>query len=318
MASDEIEAILHDRVVKAFRLAFHEVTGMCTSFWFPGVRGGRADCVPARAKCGCCRLIQSSQRGLAQCVSDDEGCIRSAAPEAGAIIHTCFAGLTGITIPVGWKGRVRGMIAAGEVLTAPPDPASFGRVRAAVAGLDLDVLELEKRYGKIPVVPRGSLGTAADLLLPLVAYIMDRRQAAETVRKLRGELLASLRVQEAAEITADEATRGHRLVRQVMAFVDSRCAEDIRLADAAAHVHLSPGYLSHVFHAGTGCTFKQYLTRRRIEKACGLLADLRLNVSEVSMRAGFDNVNYFAEVFKKVVGMPPREYRNRVRPASSA
>jgi len=318
MPADEIEAILHDRVVKAFRLAFHEVTGMCTSFWFPGLRTGRADCVPARAKCGYCRLIQASPRGLALCVDDDEGCIRSAAPGAGAIVHTCFAGLTGLTIPVGWKGRPRGMIAAGEVLLAPPARDSFGRVRAAVAGLGLDMAELERQYGKIPVAPRRALETAAGLLLPLVAYIMDRQRASETVKKLRGELLASIRVREAAEITADGATRRHRLVQQVMTFVDSRCAEDIRLADAAAHVRLSPGYLSHVFHAETGCTFKQYLTRRRVENACGLLADVRLNVSEVSVRAGFDNVNYFAEVFKKVVGMPPREYRNRVRPASSA
>ncbi len=318
MAHDEIEAILRDRVVRAFRLAFHQVTGMCTSFWFPGFRGGRADCVPAGAKCACCRLIQSDPRGLARCVDDDTGCIRGAAPGAGAIVHTCFAGLTGITIPVGWGGRTRGMIAAGEVLTRRPDRDSFAKVRAEVAGLDLDMADLERRYAAVPVVSRRTLAAAADLLLPLVAYIMDRRQAAETVRKLRRELLASIRVQEAAEVTADEATRRNRLVREVMDFVDSRCAENIHLADAAAQVRLSPGYLSHVFHAATGCTFKQYLTRRRIEKACCLLADVRLNVSEVSLRAGFDNVNYFAEVFKKVVGMPPREYRNRVRPASSA
>jgi hypothetical protein len=39
MPSGGIEEILRDRVVGSFRLAFHEVTGMCTSVWFTDARG---------------------------------------------------------------------------------------------------------------------------------------------------------------------------------------------------------------------------------------------------------------------------------------
>lgn len=354
MAGDEAGWILRDGVVRSFRQLFHDVTGMCTSFWFPEVHRDRADYIPAGAKSAFCRIIQSCPEGLARCIRDDRGCTRSASSAVAPFIHTCFAGLMSVAVPVSWQGRVRGMIFAGDVLAREPDRSSFGRVRVRLAGLNIDFAELERVSRQVPVVPRSRLRIAAELLSLIVNYIVDRQQNAlmqkqiyrlqgeiyeeqrallaslseraalretlqhtmETVRRLRRGLLASMKMRAAPVLTEEDATRRGRVVRRAMAFVDDCCADDIRLADAAGHVGLSPGYLSHVFHVEAGCTFKQYLTRRRIERACELLADVRLNVTEVSMRAGFDNVNYFAEVFKGIVGMPPSEYRNRIRPAS--
>ena len=207
------------------------------------------------------------------------------------------------------------MIAAGEVFTAEPGQAAVQRIRERAVELGIDQEKLQRQYGQVPVVSRRELRTAADLLLLIVAYVMDRRQGMETVGGLRRELLASINVQQAVVLTDDETTRRGRIARMVMAFVDAHCAEDVRLVDAAAHVGLSEGYLSHLFRQEAGCTFKQYLTRRRIQTACALLADPSQTVAAVSIQAGFENVNYFAEVFKRVVGMAPRDYRNRVKPA---
>ena len=345
--------ILQEPVVRRFRQLFFDVTGMCTSFWFPEVHNGRADYIPAAAKGSYCRAIQSCPRGLAMCIRDDRGCIMNATPAVKPVIHTCFAGLTAVAVPVSFQGRVRGMIFAGDVLSCEPTRASFGRIRRKISMLDVDFEKLEGVYRQIPVVPRSRIRIAAELLSLIVNYIIDRQQNAslqktiyrlqgviyarqkellsslserselektlrrnmDTVRKLRKGLLTQMRVEKVAILSDDDTTRQRRIVRHAMSFVDASCTENIRLADAAQCVGLSPSYFSHVFHREAACTFKQYLTRRRVEKACDLLADMRLNVTEVSMRAGFDNVNYFAEVFKRIVGMPPREYRNRVRPA---
>jgi AraC-like DNA-binding protein/ligand-binding sensor protein len=325
---------------------------MCTSFWFPEVHNGRADYIPAAAKSDYCRALQSCPKGLAMCVRDDRGCIMNATPAVKPVIHTCFAGLTAVAVPVSFQGRVRGMIFAGDVLASEPSRASFSRIRRRIGALDIDFDELESVYRRIPVVPRNRIRIAAELLSLIVNYIVDRQQNAslqktiyrlqgeiyarqkdllsslserselekslrqnmDTVRKLRKALLAQMRVEKAAVLTDDDMTRRRRIVRRAMSFVDASCSENIRLAEAAQYVGLSPSYLSQIFHKEACCTFKQYLTRRRVEKACELLADMRLNVTEVSMRAGYDNVNYFGEVFKRLIGMSPGDYRDRVLP----
>lgn len=51
------------------------------------------------------------------------------------------------------------------------------------------------------------------------------------------------------------------------------------------------------------------VTRLRIEKACEMLATGHYSVTETAEACGFENVYYFSNVFKKIMGVPPREYR---------
>ena len=56
---------------------------------------------------------------------------------------------------------------------------------------------------------------------------------------------------------------------------------------------------------------EEYLTQCRIEEARRLLRTTELKVEEVARRVGFTSASHFAEVFRKHVGMMPREFRNR-------
>ena len=46
-----------------------------------------------------------------------------------------------------------------------------------------------------------------------------------------------------------------------------------------------------------------------MEKAKELLADISVNVKDISQRVGYRDSNYFAKVFKRIVGVTPSEYR---------
>jgi YesN/AraC family two-component response regulator len=57
-------------------------------------------------------------------------------------------------------------------------------------------------------------------------------------------------------------------------------------------------------------TFSDYIRRIRIEMAkCFIKEDTMAQIQEIAGRAGFNDANYFAKVFKKFSGVTPKEYQ---------
>ncbi|ENA0611369.1 HTH-type transcriptional activator RhaR [Enterobacter bugandensis] len=74
--------------------------------------------------------------------------------------------------------------------------------------------------------------------------------------------------------------------------------------------------LRQQFRTQTGMTVNHYLRQLRICHAQYLLQHTELMVSEVSMRCGFEDSNYFSVVFNREVGMTPVQWRHRSRKAA--
>ncbi|MBQ4165586.1 MAG: helix-turn-helix transcriptional regulator, partial [Oscillospiraceae bacterium] len=48
----------------------------------------------------------------------------------------------------------------------------------------------------------------------------------------------------------------------------------------------------------------------RIRRACSLLRENTLSITEVALRCGFSDSNYFSRAFRKCCGMTPSQYRS--------
>lgn len=83
----------------------------------------------------------------------------------------------------------------------------------------------------------------------------------------------------------------------------------LSLTQVAEAVHLSPNHLSTSFKEKTGVGLSEYLIDIRIRHAKQLLATTDLLASEVGERVGYQNMNYFSMLFKRIVGMSPSQYR---------
>ncbi len=81
----------------------------------------------------------------------------------------------------------------------------------------------------------------------------------------------------------------------------------------AEQLQISEGYLSRVFKKETDYTFTTYLSYYRMKVAMELLKEGNLKVYEVADAAGYSDTAYFSAQFKKVVGIAPSEYQDRVR-----
>ena len=109
-----------------------------------------------------------------------------------------------------------------------------------------------------------------------------------------------------------EITYGKRydkFVRSITSYVREHLTEEINIDNMADELFISRSYLSSKFKKETGITLSQYIQEQRIKKAQELLKGSNKIILEISTFLGFSSQGYFQNVFKKIVGMTPREYR---------
>ncbi len=86
----------------------------------------------------------------------------------------------------------------------------------------------------------------------------------------------------------------------------------LSVKDISDYAHLSVSYLCTFFKNETGTTLNQYITEYRMDRAKQLLMDPRNKITEISSKVGYNDGNYFGKSFKKIVGLSPSEYREKV------
>lgn len=99
------------------------------------------------------------------------------------------------------------------------------------------------------------------------------------------------------------------LIAYIKKYIDTHYLENLTLESLSQTMHISPSFLSHQFKKLTGFAPIQYIMRRRIGKAQSLLISTNESITEIAAMVGYDNTSYFNSIFKKIVGMPPKNYR---------
>lgn len=93
--------------------------------------------------------------------------------------------------------------------------------------------------------------------------------------------------------------------------LDQDFRETLTTALLARTVGVHPVYLAQVFRRVYGCTINEYLCQRRLDYACRELRQTRRSIAEIAQTAGFYDQGHFSRTFKRLLGLTPREYRQR-------
>src|SRR4051794_18012767 len=109
------------------------------------------------------------------------------------------------------------------------------------------------------------------------------------------------------------ATIRHRtsLFEDATAIVEAEYATDLSLDDIARRVASSRRQLQRAYAEIGGTTFREHLTRVRMDRAAELLGDRGLTVREVARRVGYRQPAQFAKAFRRHLGVAPSDYRAR-------
>lgn len=100
------------------------------------------------------------------------------------------------------------------------------------------------------------------------------------------------------------------IMYKVMQFVKANYDKKISLDDIAAHVYLSRSYLSSMFKEEMGESLFAYINRVRIEKSKILLLSNKVSLADIGGMCGFEDQSYFTKVFKSIVGVSPKKFRD--------
>lgn len=97
---------------------------------------------------------------------------------------------------------------------------------------------------------------------------------------------------------------------KIMQYIKANYDRKITLDDIAGHVYLSRSYVSTVFKEEMGESLFAYINRVRVEKSKVLLLNEALSLINVGGMCGFEDQSYFTRVFKSLVGVNPKKYRD--------
>lgn len=98
----------------------------------------------------------------------------------------------------------------------------------------------------------------------------------------------------------------HKLA-PVLAYIETNLEEDLSLENLERTFFLNRYYLNRLFKQHTGSTIHAYITYKRLARAKQLLAS-GFNVTEACQRSGFNDYTGFLRMFKKMVGVLPKDY----------
>ena len=101
-------------------------------------------------------------------------------------------------------------------------------------------------------------------------------------------------------------------IKYLREYVENNYTFDISMQEVAEDMGYSDAYFSKLFKQYFNQNFTAYLTEYRIKKAKELLTDTNNSIKDISRMVGYEDSNYFAKIFKRIVGEIPSKFRENL------
>ena len=98
-------------------------------------------------------------------------------------------------------------------------------------------------------------------------------------------------------------------VRRVLAHIDANLATSIKNKELAAIARLSLFHFNVAFRNSVGDSPHEYIIRRRMERAQGLMLSSEMSLSEIAAECGLADQSHFTRLFHRFVGDSPAAWR---------
>ena len=123
----------------------------------------------------------------------------------------------------------------------------------------------------------------------------------------------------AAHLPAEDPARSRHIardnerIRTMMGYIQTNFAQELSVARIAESAMISPSECLRCFHNTIGLTPIQYAKYYRVQRAAAALLATDKKIAEIGAECGFQEMSYFAKVFREVLKITPSEYRRRHR-----
>lgn len=148
----------------------------------------------------------------------------------------------------------------------------------------------------------------AELCSAVRSALDEERGSAEESLRRAAEILREM----GANATPPEPTRGGLApwqIRKVTSYIEAHLDRSIRNEDLAALVRLNPSHFGRAFRNSLGEPPHEYVIRRRVERAQGLMLSTDASLSEIALDCGLADQSHLTRLFRRFSGESPRAWR---------
>lgn len=104
-----------------------------------------------------------------------------------------------------------------------------------------------------------------------------------------------------------------KYIDEIVSYVEENYMKNIGINTIAGLLHLTPNYLSSLFHKKMNMKFMDYITKIRISKAKELLINSDLSIKEICIQIGYYSTRHFTKQFMKLENCYPSQYRENAK-----
>ncbi|MEP6713111.1 MAG: helix-turn-helix domain-containing protein [Ferruginibacter sp.] len=159
------------------------------------------------------------------------------------------------------------------------------------------------------IYTNGGAYSFLNLIIYLVEKYYDRRTAIFCSKVFQIEM--DRNTQSAFTIFTGQKMHGDEMVKKAQAFIESNLDEKISVEHLSSKLAVGRRNFDRRFIKATGNTPLEYSQRVKIESAKKAFETSRKTINEVMYEVGYSDVKAFREVFRKITGMSPLEYRGK-------
>ncbi len=210
---------------------------------------------------------------------DHQRRVHAACGEEG-LCGTCFAGVRELVYPIFTGDRQMGFISVSGYRDEHPD--SYHKKIAREYGMD--IAGIRQSYANLPPPP--DKASVDVLIAPLQRMLELCYRKAKNAPKNENELC-----------------------EKMVYFLQLHHTRRVTVNELCRHFYCSRSTVSHKFKAYTGMGITEYINYLRVEDAKSLLRNTNMRIGNISATVGFENSNYFTNVFREATGLSPSAYR---------
>jgi len=109
----------------------------------------------------------------------------------------------------------------------------------------------------------------------------------------------------------NNSTTVNDYLQNAITYITANYNTEIHIKELATACNLSQSHFMYLFKEELGMTPLEYQRTLRIKDTMSALISSKQSIAEIAAQVGYQDPLYFSRVFKKLVGVSPREYRNQ-------
>jgi AraC family transcriptional regulator len=170
------------------------------------------------------------------------------------------------------------------------------------------ILERAREYGAVLSMP-GELATPAATCLTQLLVKEFRRNDDLSALSIEGLSLQLLQVYSNEPLLPGEPLP--QWLGRIREMLHDESASRLSLTDLARYAGRHPVQVCRQFHRRFRCTIGEYVRRLRVGRAQSLLTSSEVGLAEIALACGFSDQSHFTRAFRRLTGVPPRQYRKQ-------